>query len=78
MGGNVYQQNDAVIGAYRGLRGGEWHSASSSVLASSTRGYYDPSSQSYGVGFRVASVPEPTTVVLTMLASGVLVMRRKR
>jgi hypothetical protein len=30
------------------------------------------------VGFRVASVPEPTSMVLMMVASGVMLIRRKR
>ena len=36
------------------------------------------SSSEFSVGFRVASVPEPSCVVLTILASGLLVTRRKR
>ncbi|MGA0846158.1 MAG: PEP-CTERM sorting domain-containing protein [Luteolibacter sp.] len=32
----------------------------------------------FGDGFRLASVPEPSAMVLTMLASGVMLMRRKR
>ncbi|MBJ7285986.1 MAG: PEP-CTERM sorting domain-containing protein, partial [Akkermansiaceae bacterium] len=30
------------------------------------------------LGFRVASVPEPTSLLLTMLASGMMLIRRKR
>ena len=32
----------------------------------------------HAVGFRVASVPEPTSGVLAMVASGMLLIRRKR
>ena len=78
QGGNAWQWNDAVIsGSSRGLRGGSWFSYSD-VLASSGRGIYGPSVVSNAVGFRVASVPEPTSVVLTMFASGMLLIRRKR
>ena len=78
QGGNAYEWNDAVIsGSSRGLRGGSWGYSVSS-LASSSRNGNDPSDENYYIGFRVASVPEPTTVMLTILASGVLVTRRKR
>ena len=78
QGGNVYEWNDAVIsGSYRGLRGGSWSDAGS-YLRSSGRGNGSPSSEYGLVGFRVASVPEPTSVVLAMVASGMLLVRRKR
>ena len=79
MGGNVWQWNDAVIsGSSRGMRGGSWDIFDSD-LASADRYYAGgPSNESADLGFRVASVPEPTTVMLTILASGVLVTRRKR
>ena len=80
QGGNVWEWNDAVVsGSSRGLRGGSW--AGPVNLASSDRnGHLDagPSFDYYDIGFRVASVPEPSCVVLTMLASGLLVTRRKR
>ena len=78
IGGNVWQWNDAVIsGSYRGLRGGSWDNFDNS-LASSNRNFNDPSFVSRYTGFRVASVPEPTSGVLTILASGMLLIRRKR
>ena len=79
QGGNAWEWNDAVIsGLYRGLRGGSWAVDDGIGPASSGRGSLPPSVEGYGVGFRVASVPEPTTVMLTILASGVLVTCRKR
>jgi formylglycine-generating enzyme required for sulfatase activity len=78
QGGNVWEWNDAVVsGSSRGLRGGSWHFFDND-LASSYRGYYGPSGEYFVIGFRVASVPEPSCVVLTILASGLLVTRRKR
>jgi len=77
MGGNVWQWNDLVSGSSRGLRGGVWNAIGIN-LASSSSNIFAPSNESVYVGFRVASVPEPTTVMLTILASGVLVIRRKR
>ena len=78
QGGNVWEWNEAVIGSSRGLRGGSWYNLGVSPLASSSRSRSDPSFEFYGIGFRLASVPEPSAMVLTMLASGVMLMRRKR
>ena len=76
--GNVWEWNDAVIsGSSRGLRGGSWYDGDGN-LASSGRDLYDPSGEYSLIGFRVASVPEPSCVVLTIFASGMLVTRRKR
>ena len=76
--GNVWEWNDAVIFcSSRGLRGGSWAS-DENFLRASGRFDDDPSGEYYSVGFRVASVPEPTCLVLTMLASGVMLIRRKR
>jgi formylglycine-generating enzyme required for sulfatase activity len=78
QGGNVWEWNDAVIsGSSRGLRGGSWASAVN-ILASSGRSDSVPSGEYDSVGFRVASVPEPTSLLLTMLAGGVMLARRKR
>ncbi len=76
--GNVWEWNDAVIsGSSRGLRGGS-ESNAANYLASSFRNDGVPSLENYNIGFRVASVPEPTSLVLTMLAGGVMLARRKR
>ena len=61
----------------RGLRGGSWGNLEIG-LRSSFRTGLDPSDESNAVGFRVASVPEPTSLLLTMLAGGVMLARRKR
>ncbi len=75
--GNVYEWNDAVIGSSRGLRGGSWDLFEFD-LRSSTRNFFDPTNENGNVGFRVASVPEPTSLVLTILAGSVMLVRRKR
>ncbi len=76
--GNVWEWNDAVLsGSSRGLRGGAWDVAGD-VMNSSFRNHYDPSTEFGALGFRVASVPEPSCWALTMLASGLLLTRRKR
>jgi formylglycine-generating enzyme required for sulfatase activity len=78
QGGNVSEWNDAVVSSSsRGVRGGAYDDPDI-FLASSGRAAFEPWYESYGIGFRVASVPEPSCVVLTLLASGMLVTRRKR
>jgi formylglycine-generating enzyme required for sulfatase activity len=80
QGGNVREWTDAVInGSSRGTRGGSWVSGSSGIsLRSSARDPDGPTSENSLFGFRVASVPEPTSLLLTMLAGGVMLARRKR
>ena len=84
QGGNAWEwmetEYDLVkdsSGSSRGLRGGSWNIDESSLRASLR---YDgvPAFGLNSVGFRVASVPEPTSLVLTMLASGVMLLRRRR
>jgi len=75
--GNVYEWNDAVIGSSRGLRGGSWDSLSSNLPASYRDGL-TPTSGISTVGFRVASVPEPSALLLTMIAAAVSLTRRRR
>jgi formylglycine-generating enzyme required for sulfatase activity len=87
QGGNVWEWNDAVIGSSRGLRGGAWinydfFEFSPFGLASTYRSNGVPSFEDFLSGFRLATavnfVPEPSSLVLTMLASGVVLTRRKR
>ena len=79
MGGNALQWNEAFInGYYRGQRGGSYFSNSSSLL-SSTRDYSNPDlGFDSEIGFRLASVPEPSTGVLAVIAGGMLWWWRKR
>ena len=80
--GNVYQWNDldGTAGSSRGQRGGFWFDDAFSL---SSRYTYDPSDESYGPGFRLASpvaVPEPSTCVMALagLACGGYVVVRRR
>lgn len=76
--GNVYEWNDSVISGWsRGMRGGCWNEHDYN-MASADSSNDDPASEFSNVGFRVAGVPEPTSLVLTMLAGGVMFARRKR
>ena len=76
--GNVFEWNDAVIsGSSRGLRGGAWGNFAS-ILPASYRNSYAPAFEGGGVGFRVASVPEPSAVALTLLSVSACLTRRRR
>ena len=73
--GNVWEWNDAVSGSSRGLRGGSWYLLQSSGFGS----YVDPTDEDNLVGFRVATVPEPSTyALLLMTVAGALWMTRRR
>jgi formylglycine-generating enzyme required for sulfatase activity len=78
MGGNVNQWNEALInGVARGGRGGSWYGLPN-LLKSSTRPPITPTDEDYDVGFRVALVPEPSTLVLASIACGLIWTLRKR
>lgn len=78
QGGNVWEWNDVVIGSLQGLRGGSWGGGDLGDLQASGRGGSDPANEGSLIGFRVATVPEPTVSVSLMLAGGMLLARRKR
>ena len=82
QGGNVWEWNDAVIstlhGDRRGERGGSWAYGGYALQSSYRNLNGAPFDETNDFGFRVASVPEPTSVVLTILFSAGLLARRKR
>jgi formylglycine-generating enzyme len=70
QGGNVDQWNETLIASsFRGMRGGSW-GGSSSGLPASSRLYNGPLLEDGFAGFRVATVPEPSTLLLAVLAFG--------
>ena len=84
QGGNVWEWNETAYdginnaaGESRELRGGSWY-FNSSGLGASSRFSYNPPYETFDFGFRVASVPEPSTGLLVLLGlSGLLLKRRK-
>lgn len=83
QGGNAEEWNDAVVlDEFRGRRGGSINVSASwpNPLSSLSRDGYG--NVDYGMnGFRLTSinaVPEPTSIFLSMLASGIMLIRRKR
>ena len=78
MNGNVYEWNNEVIdGSSRGIRGGAWY-YNVADLSSSYRGSLSPSHENDNWGFRVAAIPEPTGMVLSLLLISGCVCRRQR
>lgn len=77
QGGNVGEWDDGINGSQRVRRGGRFDNVESS-LAAYTRGGATPTSESNNLGFRVASIPEPTSIFLTMFAGAMMLIRRKR
>jgi sulfatase modifying factor 1 len=76
QGGNVWEWNDAVIGSNRGMRGGSWYD--SGGLNTSNLGQNYPQAKMITLGFRLASVPEPSSALLSIAAGGIILIRRKR
>ncbi len=75
--GNVWEWNDAVIGSSRGLRGGSWGNLDGDLQSSLSIGV-DPSLEDGNVGFRVASVPEPSTYALILLGAAAVYAWKRR
>lgn len=76
QGGNVLEWNESLSGSVRGARGGDFGD-SSDWLAASAR--YDNGSfaRPSWTGFRVASVPEPSTAVLVMIGCVLMLCWRR-
>jgi hypothetical protein len=84
QGGNVWEWTESAedgindsASEYRAFRGGYWNSNESNLRASS-RNYNAPSVVDYSVGFRVASVPEPSALAILLVGLLALLGRRSR
>jgi formylglycine-generating enzyme required for sulfatase activity len=81
--GNVYEWQESALIApndspseQRVLRGGYW-GTDEFYLRSSINGNYPPTISLDAIGFRVASVPEPSSAVM-MIGSGLIFLLRRR
>ena len=82
QGGDVWQWNETDIfgdGSSRGLRGGFWYGYSVGLASSDRVNSGTPTYESSDMGFRVASVPEPGSVIMTAMiaVTGLLYYWRK-
>ncbi len=83
QGGNVWEWNETDVygnGSTRGLRGGGWASNYAFMQYSSLNNHYPAVQHDYGLGFRVACVPEPGSLamLLGIALSALLYYWRKR
>lgn len=79
QGGNVSEWHEALsAGSRRGRRGGSADDFGAGELQSSSRGNFGTADGYYTIGFRVASVPEPSTLLLGALGMIGLLWRGKR
>ena len=84
QGGNVWEWNESALDGTnssssenRAQRGGRW-SGPEFGLSSSGQNGNDPTFESDTIGFRVASVPEPSTYVLVLMGAGALYLWKRR
>jgi len=85
QGGNVWEWEETELdlvndfsSSARGIRGGDWESILPWNLRSTGRDGRDPLVEYSNMGFRVASIPEPSTMLLGAMAAGGLLVWRRR
>lgn len=67
--GNVWEWTEAISDSrFRGWRGGSWSDGFPNDLRADVRNGNSPTTEDIFVGFRVATVPEPSVLALATLA----------
>src|SRR4051812_47524839 len=81
QGGNVSEWNETSHDPGRGLRRGDWVGNDPAIMHAQGQGrsMLDPASEFATIGFRLAGVPEPDSLLLVITAAAkLLTTRRKR
>jgi formylglycine-generating enzyme required for sulfatase activity len=87
QGGNVWEWNESALDGsndveeeYRDLRGGSWYFGNEDLTASSRSNdvLLVPTDENIEFGFRVASVPEPSSLSLLVFGGVLVALRRRR
>lgn len=75
--GNVYEWNDSLISGNRGFRSGSFQEVSHRMRAY-LRGTQPFTSAGQNIGFRLATVPEPSSYLLALLSCGLICWWKRR
>ena len=79
MMGNVWEWNEGLIsGIYRGARGGSFIDDAANLESRNRNFEESPNNETYNFGFRVASIPEPATLLLLGLGGLAVIRKRKK
>jgi len=78
QGGNVWEWTETIITSSRGIRGGAFFNSPNDLAASWGPGGFQTSGEGEYLGFRVASLPEPTQALLYTCALATLALLRRR
>jgi formylglycine-generating enzyme required for sulfatase activity len=85
QGGNAWEWNENAFDGnnnsateFRVLRGGSWSNDSSFLDASFRNYFFEPTNEYLQFGFRVASIPEPSSLSLLALGAVVVALGRRR
>ena len=73
-GGNVWEFNETLVGSNRGGTAGGY---SYYLLSTGRYDFHGPDDEGSSMGFRVASIPEPATVLFLGLGGLALIRKRK-
>jgi formylglycine-generating enzyme required for sulfatase activity len=79
--GNVREINDEIENEKVGVRGGSFASRiylETDMNSTTQLRFMESTGESGDIGFRLAAVPEPSSMLLTILTGGVMLIRRKR
>jgi sulfatase modifying factor 1 len=77
VAGNVWEFNEARISSvFRGMRGGSLNNTASNLEAEA-RGQIIPTAGAHSIGFRIATIPEPTTLALAAMLAGCGLLRHR-